>query len=220
MQPTYTILGADGQKYGPVTLDQIKGWIQEGRIGADTSVWRSDQTAWAPASNFSELGAVPQAVAVATAVPPAIPSTSTRIQTAETEALEKRIKNGAGWFYWIAALSLINTISALSGSEFGFIIGLGLTDIVNAIARELGSGGTIVAIVLDAILLGMFGLFGFFAGKRHQWAFLVGMIIYGLDGLIFVVASQWLSVAFHAFAVFSIFQGFKANSEYKALQRR
>ena len=217
MQQTYTILGADGQKYGPVNLDQIKNWIQEGRIGAETSVWRSDQTNWAPASSFSELGGVTQAVAATVVPPPSIPTAP--IQSADLLALEKRIKNGAGWFYWIAGLSLINTISALSGSEFGFILGLGMTDVVNVIAREFGSVGKIIAIVMDAVLLGMFGLFGFFAGKRHQWAFIVGMVIYGIDALIFIVASEWLSVGFHGFALFCIFQGLKANSEHKALQR-
>ena len=54
MEPTYTMLGSDGNQYGPATLEQFREWIREGRAGADTQVWRSDQPAWAKAAALPE----------------------------------------------------------------------------------------------------------------------------------------------------------------------
>jgi hypothetical protein len=61
-------------------------------------------------------------------------------------------------------------------------------------------------------------MFGVFANKLHTWAFLVGMILYALDGLIFLLVGDWLSVGFHVFALFCIFGGFSATRRLKALQ--
>ncbi|MFO1096161.1 MAG: hypothetical protein U0992_23075 [Planctomycetaceae bacterium] len=53
-------------------------------------------------------------------------------------------------------------------------------------------------------------LFGRFANKRHAWAFIVGLGLYVLDGLLFVLVGDWLSVGFHVFAGFGIFSGYVA----------
>ena len=37
----------------------------------------------------------------------------------ELTEIEARFKSGANWFYWVAALSLINSVSILSGSDWG-----------------------------------------------------------------------------------------------------
>ena len=46
METNYKIIGGDGREYGPVTLDEIKGWIRDGRIGRTTQIWRSDLGSW------------------------------------------------------------------------------------------------------------------------------------------------------------------------------
>jgi hypothetical protein len=42
----YTVMGEDGQDYGPVTAGQIHGWIEEGRLGKKTPVMPSDLKDW------------------------------------------------------------------------------------------------------------------------------------------------------------------------------
>ena len=41
--------------------------------------------------------------------------------------LEKRFRTGANGFYWIAGLSVINSILWLRGSQTTFLMGLGIT---------------------------------------------------------------------------------------------
>ncbi len=155
----------------------------------------------------------------ASVLPSAVPAT---IVTTDP-VLEQRIKNGASWFFWIGVLSLINSFAALSGSAWRFFIGLGITQIIDAVLANGSSGGKAVAITLDVIAAGMLIVFGVLAGKRHSWAFLVGGILLVLDGaLVAFIAlrsadgSLWLSVAFHAWAVFMIFRGFMATRALKA----
>src|SRR5512138_3090367 len=132
MDTMYKIRGGDGKEYGPATASQVQDWLREGRVAADTPVLRSDQPVWMRASNFTELqvrsngGPTPVTTAVS-------PGASLPAPPAELMALDARIKSGAAWFYWIAGLSLINSVAALSGSKWGFILGLGITQVFDAI---------------------------------------------------------------------------------------
>jgi hypothetical protein len=140
----------------------------------------------------------------------------------EMARLEQRTQSGARWFFWIAALSLITSLIMLYGSHWGFILSLGITQIIDAIASEAGAGaGSIVkavAFALDLSVAGIFALFGVFAGKKHLWAFVTGMVLFGLDALIFLLAQDWFGIAFHAYALYGIFAGFRACRKLLALQ--
>jgi hypothetical protein len=207
MELTYKIIGVDGKEYGPVALAELHKWIGEGRITGATQVSRSDQSGWSTAASFPELGVKDTTGAAPVPAP-----------NAADPALEKQLKSGGSWFYWIAGLSLINSVIALSGSETRFILGLGITQIFDELGQGMGAGaGMAVAVVLDLLVAAMFVFFGVFANKRHTWSFIVGMGLYALDGLIFLIAQDWLGVGFHAFALFCLFRGFKACRELNAV---
>jgi hypothetical protein len=59
------------------------------------------------------------------------------------------------------------------------------------------------------------GLFGIFAGKGHTWSFLLGMVVYALDGAIFLIGRDWLALGFHVFVLVCIFSGFKAYQQLR-----
>ena len=129
--------------------------------------------------------------------------------SATREALERQRKNGALWFYWVAALSLVNSAVALTGQEWRFIIGLGITQLADALAARTGHGGVTVALV-DAAVIGGFVLLGRFALRGGLWAFGVGAAFYALDGLIFLAARDWVGVAFHVFVLVMTVRGLAA----------
>jgi uncharacterized RDD family membrane protein YckC len=56
MQADYKIIGGDGVEYGPATLEELRGWIRDGRVAGMTQVWRSDLAGWSPAERYAELG--------------------------------------------------------------------------------------------------------------------------------------------------------------------
>ena len=55
----YKIIGADGNQYGPVSLGQMRQWIAEGRINAQTRVQAAGAAEWKAAGEFLELGFAP-----------------------------------------------------------------------------------------------------------------------------------------------------------------
>ena len=134
------------------------------------------------------------------------------------EQLRAALKSGANWFYWIAGLSVVNTVLELTGADIRFIIGLGLTQIVDVVARESGAAGTMVPLLIDAAIVGLFLLFGYKANQGAGWGFVVGMLVYLLDGGILLLLEDYKSAAFHAFALFFLFKGFRALRELKKLE--
>ncbi|MFO0734164.1 MAG: hypothetical protein U0361_25005 [Nitrospiraceae bacterium] len=144
----------------------------------------------------------------------------------ELETQFAALQRGANWFYWIAGLSLVNSVVAVAGGAWGFIVGLGVTQfidaIANAAAKDLdGTAATVVKVIAFgiAVFIAMVvALFGMFANKRHGWAFIVGLGLYVLDGLLFVLVGDWLSVGFHVFAGFGIFSGYVALRKLRELQ--
>ncbi len=51
----YKMIGADGQPYGPVSADQIRRWIAEGRAAGHTLLQAEGTTEWKPVSQFPEF---------------------------------------------------------------------------------------------------------------------------------------------------------------------
>jgi len=208
MEITYKVRGADGAEYGPATLEQISGWLREGRVQPQSEVLRSDQTDWATADRFVEL------------FPPDAPDTPTSVSapavTAADPGTAARMKSGASWFYWIAALSLINTVAASAGSNWRFIVGMGITQIFDEIGHGSSGSGKVVALALNLVVTGVCALFGVFANKGHLWAFIVGMVLFALDGAIFLLVQDWIGVAFHIFVLYCFFRGLQACRQLRA----
>jgi hypothetical protein len=95
-----------------------------------------------------------------------------------------RISTGPACFYWIAALTILNSLVVISGGSLHFAIGLGLTAGIDVRARELGLIGTVLDLLISGTIAGIFWVLGNLAGKRIRWAFLAGIALYGFDGMV------------------------------------
>jgi hypothetical protein len=141
-------------------------------------------------------------------------------------ALDNRVKTGLGWFYWIAGLSLVNTAAYLFGTSWGFVAGLGITQVVDAImnliAKDLGESGIYLraaGVIIDLVIAAAFVLFGYFGRKGVQWPVIVGMVLYLLDTILLLLLQSWLAAAFHGWALYGIWTGLKALRESQALAK-
>ncbi len=139
-------------------------------------------------------------------------------------ALTARVRGGASWFYWIAALSVINSVVIHFNGQWGFAVGLGITQVFDAIAMGVGQAGgsgagmiaTVIALGFDVFAAAVVALFGFLAAREKGWAFIVGGALYAMDGLIFLVVQDWMGLGLHALALFFIANGFLALRELRA----
>ena len=131
----------------------------------------------------------------------------------------QRMTRGAGWFMTIGLLSGVNALLQIFGARIRFIFGLGITQVVDAVAHGMGQNGTIIVIVVDGLFVIMLILCSRWARAGSQGAFLGGMIAYALDGVLLLVFSMWLDAAVHAYALFMIWQGFTASRELAQMQQ-
>ncbi len=156
------------------------------------------------------------------------------IQQAETEAaaetvsekdvlatlqqLYGAVKSGGKWFYWVAGLSVINTLITLFHGNVAFIVGLGATQILDAVISEIGAKAAVIALSVNLVITGVYVLLGYFACQRMRWAFILGMVFYALDGLLFLLVKDWLPLAFHAFVLYAISRGLKAEGVARQIE--
>jgi hypothetical protein len=210
MELTYKVRGGDGKEYGPATLEQLSSWIREGRLPAQQEVRRSDMDYWVAAQEYAELKAMYSAAQAPVEPGGTVTLVRPSAQPAARNAVVHQLRAGASWFYWVAGLSLVNSIVAFTGSNWRFMLGLGITQIFDGLRENLGSAGTIVVLVLDLAAAGLFVLFGVFANKGHLWAFITGMVLFGLDGLFFFLIKDWLGVGFHVFVMYCLYRGLSA----------
>ena len=61
----YKLIGRDGKEYGPVTADQLRLWISEGRAHAEYLVQLEGTAEWKTVADFPELQAAVRACSVA-----------------------------------------------------------------------------------------------------------------------------------------------------------
>jgi TM2 domain-containing membrane protein YozV len=66
----YKIIGTDGRPYGPVSAEEMRRWIAENRVNAQTLVQMEGSQEWKPLGSFSEFASGLKAVPPPIAPPP------------------------------------------------------------------------------------------------------------------------------------------------------
>lgn len=51
----FTIIGGDGQEYGPVSVEQLRTWLASGRANLETRARQSSDEAWKRLGDFAEF---------------------------------------------------------------------------------------------------------------------------------------------------------------------
>jgi len=157
--------------------------------------------------------------------PAPMPDEATLAAATARLRLETQARNGAGWFHWIAGLSIFNAVALLLQWNFAFVGALGVTWVFAILAQHFGesagAGQALVTVLILGITLfgaAVFISLGALARRGHLWAFIVGLILYALDGVLMVLLGRWLEVAFHAFILFGIHGGYRAARAFEAIR--
>ena len=156
----YRFIGADGRQYGPVSADQLRRWIAEGRANAQTQTFAEGATEWKP------LGTLPEFAGLfAPPVPPPIGALSgSHVRTTNTLAL---------WGMILGIVALVCCCFKLLLGVTGLVFSLiGLSQINNRPDIYEGRGLAIAGIVLSSIALVLGFLFLMLAlanGSMHPY---------------------------------------------------
>jgi hypothetical protein len=141
-------------------------------------------------------------------------------------SLERSIQSSGNWFVVIAVFSMINTIIFALGGSLTFVIGLGITQIIDAVVYVItqeasGDWSLVIHIIGFGLDLGLAWIFigiGALVKKKHQGVLVAGLAVYALDALSLLLFQAWLAVAFHAFFLFIMGGGFRSINSLKALE--
>lgn len=158
--------------------------------------------------------------------PPENTLTSDVKATIEQKVREEMVvKGSAGWFLFVALISLINSVLYAFDVHVGFFLrlwgglGLAVTESLSVLARRGGGVGLILALIIDLFISGLFIVFWIVARKGNKCAFWAGAGLYALDGVWILLSWQrpYVDVAFHAAALFSMLLGVGAISRLQRL---
>lgn len=130
----------------------------------------------------------------------------------------RQLKGSAGWFYTIAGLSVVNSIISIFSGNLTFVVGLGITQVIDGIAygiSDLVDPGLMpiirtIGFSLNLAIAGGFVGFGILTNKKHRWALITGMILYGLDMILLILALDVFSILFHGLALIGLASGLTA----------
>ena len=138
------------------------------------------------------------------------------------------ISGGISWFLWIGILSTLNIIALIFRQNISFITGLGLNygilGMMDGIRRATGTDLMPLGFCLAFLLSGFFIWIWRKSKQNNNNYYLGGLIIYGVDTLIFLFLKQWYALGFHVFAFSGMYYGYKAlltsKSELKKEEER
>ena len=135
------------------------------------------------------------------------------VQQPETaEAKVAAMERGANWFFWISALSVINSLSVTFSGLTDLLFGLGATRLVDESFRQNTLAGVNPAgLSFNLAIAGLFALFGYYARKGSDIAFVLGMFLYAIDAMILIGFRDVFGFGFHLVALFYMFNGLLAS---------
>ncbi len=140
----YRIIGADGKEYGPVSADQMKQWIAEGRVNLQTRVLAEGTTEWKTIAELPEFAAPTPTPAPGAPPPPPMSAIPVMPSTPVYGSAGDEV-NGPG--IALIVLGAINIVLAL-GRMALMVTGFGMS------AFQSGSNE------MEKAVLAFFGTFG------------------------------------------------------------
>jgi hypothetical protein len=134
----------------------------------------------------------------------------------EPQVVIERARKACGWFALIAAFSAVNSVLILAGAQISFVIGLGATQLVDAVlavARQqaqppVATVITAIGLVVNLGILGVIVAIWQLAKRGSIIAYIVGMVLYLLDTVIFLLVGDWFGAAFHVFFLAMLWGGY------------
>jgi hypothetical protein len=148
----YKIIGADGKEYGPITAEQLRQWVAEGRANTQTRIRLEGTTEWKPLSEYPEFAetipsAPPMMAGAPTPMMAAVPSVAA-LQQVSGPATGLIV---VGILYFAAAA--ISLAFSLVGSSILATSQMSNPAIANMFSGSVGIISNILVFLLGGLIL-------------------------------------------------------------------
>jgi hypothetical protein len=122
--------------------------------------------------------------------------------------LAPRVREAAHWFFWTVAVSALDTLFVILGSQVHRFTGYG----VSALADRLSGSSPFLHVLANGWTGAIILFFGFWALEGKKQAFTIGMAVYACDAVLLLVARDYFSILFHALVLYQLYRGYAALS--------
>jgi hypothetical protein len=148
----YKIIGADGKEYGPISADQMRQWISEGRVNGQTMVLLEGTADWKPLAQFPEL-----ASSLAIAPVPAPQPGPSPFSGAPADNAAQLVNGPATGLMVVAIIGFVLQLVNLFGRSFIQSLaarqGGGEQPFGNMFSGAIGVAGAVIGLVTAGVIL-------------------------------------------------------------------
>ena len=121
-------------------------------------------------------------------------------------------KNGVSWYFWLAAISVVNIIIRFSNPESSirFAVGLSITNWLELSPLPFLAkiSAKTVALSVGLVFVIVLVLLGLLARKRNKPAYIAGMVLYALDIIPAFLIGDVYAIVFHFIVLGFLIWGF------------
>ena len=121
------------------------------------------------------------------------------------------VLHGADWFFWLAILSVINSLILYYYNTPNSPVALGITQWVDGTTSGFNSSMTTSALVINILIAGAFAMFGLLARKGSDIAFVVGIFLYLIDAFLMIGVKDFFGFGVHLIVLFFLVKGLFAS---------
>jgi hypothetical protein len=142
------------------------------------------------------------------------------------DEIDDDVRKGANWFYWKAGLTVVNALLMFFGFRWTFFLGLTITQIFQGVADQIALETEItsdapvtstanpvnVLVLLISLFCSAFMvMLGYYGGRGKKWALIVGLIIYAIDGVIYLLTASIFGFIIHAIGIYCLVRAISAT---------
>ncbi len=121
------------------------------------------------------------------------------------------VLHGADWFFWLALLSVVNSLIVYFYNTPNTPIALGITQWLDGTNGGIGSAMTTGWLMINILIAVCLAMFGLFARKGSDVAFIVGIFVYAVDAFLMIGVRDVFGFGVHLLGLFFLFKGLLAS---------
>jgi hypothetical protein len=121
------------------------------------------------------------------------------------------VMHAADWFFWLAILSVINSLIVYYYQVPNTPIALGITQWVDGTTSGFNATMSTSALVINILIAAAFAAFGLLARRGSDIAFVLGIFLYVIDAVLMIGLKDFFGFGVHLIALFFLVKGLLAS---------
>ena len=121
------------------------------------------------------------------------------------------VMHAADWFFWLAILSVINSLIVYYYQVPNTPIALGITQWVDGTTSGFNATMSTSALVINILIAAALAGFGLLARRGSDIAFVLGIFLYVIDAVLMIGLKDFFGFGVHLIALFFLVKGLLAS---------